>query len=88
MSFRDKELDINQKITIGDIIDNVCEMSNIDVFKFIVEIDERIEEHDFTMDLIIHLIKSMSVVFKSGDLIKIRSALTSVKINEGKQCSL
>lgn len=88
MVFEDKELELNTKISIGYLLDDICTMNDANILEFIVKLDKQVAEHDFTMDLIISLIDGMSGEFKSGDLIKIRSALTNIKIKEGTQCSL
>jgi hypothetical protein len=89
MGFEDKEIEIITKVSIGDLIDNIVEMkSEQDILIFMLKIDNQLEDHDFSMDLIISLIENMSGEFKKGDTIKIRNAVMTAQVKEGKQCSL
>jgi len=89
MAFEDKELEIVTKVSISNLIDEIVAMkSDQDILTFMLKIDELLEDHDFSMYLIISLITNMSGEFKNGDRIKIRNALTEHNVKEGKQCSL
>lgn len=87
MSFEDKELNIYTKVTVSELADEIVAMGDDkDILMFILEIDKRVSDHDFSMDLLISLIKNIEI--ENGDRIKIRNALMKSQVKEGKQCIL
>jgi hypothetical protein len=85
MSFIDKEIKMNCTVTIYMVLDALLygSFSRDDIKDFIIELDRRVEDLDFSIDLIITLIKEVSPDCEISDFNKIRNAIKNI-IKEGR----